>query len=183
MSESARAPGAAERWFVALNRFAVVLLMALMVALVFANVVTRYVFNYSIIWAEELSQYLMVWIAYIGAGLALREGRHVSVDIGQDLLPPAGRTALRFVVALLVLAFMATLTVLGVQFAQFAWDLETPVMQAPLGLAYAAVPVGAAIFCVHFLFFFRDFVLKRYHEPENLEPAEEVSLAPEEAGV
>ena len=183
MSESPRAPGAFERAFVGANRWAVIAMMAAMVALVFANVLTRYVLNYSIIWAEELSQYLMVWIAYIGAGLALREGRHVSVDIGQDALPPAGRTALRFVVAVLVLAFMATLTVLGVQFSQFAWDLETPVMQARLGLIYAAVPVGAALFCVHFLFFFRDYVLKRYHEPENLEPVEDVSLAPEQARV
>ena len=48
-------------------------MMAVMVALVFTNVVTRYVFGFSVTWAEEFSQYLMVWIAFVGAGLAWRQ--------------------------------------------------------------------------------------------------------------
>ena len=76
-----------ERAFVRVNQWLVVALMGSMAMLVFVNVITRYVFNFSIIWAEEFSQYLMIWIAYLGAGLALREGRHVAVEMLQDRCP------------------------------------------------------------------------------------------------
>ena len=68
--------GGFERWLVTANKGVVFFMMAVMTTLVFVNVVARYMFNYSIIWAEEISQYLMIWIAFLGAGLALREGRH-----------------------------------------------------------------------------------------------------------
>ena len=73
-----------------------------MAALVFLNVVTRYLFNNSIIWVEELTQYEMIWVAYLGAGLALREGRHVAVDTLRYL-----RTLLALAMAL----FLALLVV------------------------------------------------------------------------
>ena len=61
--------GRADREFKRANGALIVAMMAVMVALVFANVVGRYVFNRSFIWAEELSQYLMVWVTFLGAGL------------------------------------------------------------------------------------------------------------------
>lgn len=167
-----------ERALVRANRWLIVAMMAVMVALVFANVVGRYGFNRSIIWAEELSQYLMVWIAYLGAGLALREGRHVSVDILQDLLPEPLRRGLRMLVAAALLAFFATLVWLGLRYVELGWDQETPVMQIRTGIAYLAIPIGAALFVLHFLFFWRRFVDKRFDEVENLEPDDEAGGAP-----
>lgn len=161
-----------ERWVVLGNRAVIVAMMAAMVALVFANVVARYGFNYSIIWAEELSQYLMVWIAYLGAGLALREGRHVSVDILQNAVPSPLRAALRWLITLAVGAFMAAVAWLGFEFAAFTWIQETPVMQIPLGLVYLAVPLGAVLFLLHLLLFLRPFAAGRFDEPEPLEAEE-----------
>jgi len=178
--EPPRPPGAFERLFVAVNRVAIVAMMATMVALVFANVVARYFLNTSIVWAEELSQYLMVWIAFLGAGLALREGRHVSVDLLQEALPIGPRTGLRWGIALILAAFMCALVVLGFRFAEFAWDLETPIMQARLGIVYLAVPVGALVFLIHLLFIWRDYVARRFDEPENLEPPVPAVLATSE---
>ena len=123
-----------ERILLAANRGLIVGMMAAMVALVFANVVSRYVFNYSIIWAEELSQYLMVWITFLGAGLAMREGRHVSVQMLQDALPPRLVRGARISVEFIILGFLAALVVLGVMFVRFAWDQETPVMNIPTGI-------------------------------------------------
>lgn len=160
---------AAERVLLAGNRGLIIAMMATMVALVFTNVVCRYIFNFSIIWAEELSQYLMVWITFLGAGLAMREGRHVAVEMLQDALPqPLARTA-RLVVIIAILAFLATLVVLGVMFVNFAWDQETPVMNIPTGIPYLAVPIGAFLFFVHMMFVSGDFLHKRVETPESIE--------------
>lgn len=152
----------AERWFVRLNQWLIVVLMAVMAALVFANVVSRYVFNVSIIWVEELTQYQMIWITYLGAGLALREGRHVAVDILQDWLPAALRRLARALIWLAMALFLAALVYFGVQIAAFTWDQETPVMNIPTGIPYLAIPIGAAVFLLHLVLFARDFVERRF---------------------
>lgn len=147
-----------ERAFVWLNQGLVMLMMMAMAALVFTNVVTRYLFGFSLNWAEETSRYLMIWVAYLGAGLAMREGRHVAIEYLQGLLPPRLAPYARGVVALLILAFMVTLAVLGVQIAQFAWRQRTPVLGLPQGAVYLAIPIGAGLFVLHFLIVLRDYV-------------------------
>lgn len=163
---------------VRLNQWCIVALMGSMALLVFVNVVTRYVLNHSIIWVEEFTQYEMIWIAYLGAGLALREGRHVAVDTLQDLLPQRARHALRTAVALAMLVFMVVLVVLGFQIVAFTWNQETPVMNLPTGLPYLAVPIGAAGFALHLTLFWRGFVERRFEHPDDAtEAVDEEQLA------
>ncbi len=161
--------GTAERIFVVVNRWLIIAMMAAMVAMVFANVVSRYVWNYSYIWAEELSQYLMVWITFLGAGLALREGRHVAVELLQDQFPTRLKRAARALVIVLIIAFLAVLVFVGFQFASFAMEQETPVMQIPLGIPYLAVPLGALVLLAHIACIYRDYLAGRREEPESLE--------------
>jgi TRAP-type C4-dicarboxylate transport system permease small subunit len=157
----------AEAWLVKLNQWLVIALMGTMALLVFVNVVSRYVFNYSIIWVEELTQYQMIWIAYLGAGLALREGRHVAVDTLQDLLPAPLRRLVRLLIWLAIVAFLVTLTILGFQISAFTWNQETPVMNIPTGIPYLAIPIGAAVFLLHAILFGRDFVERRFEHWED----------------
>jgi TRAP-type C4-dicarboxylate transport system permease small subunit len=159
-------PGPVERAFVALNRWLVILLMGSMATLVFVNVIARYVFNDSIIWVEELTQYQMIWITYLGAGLALREGRHVAVDLFAEWLPQGLRRYVRVLVGLLMLAFLVTLAVLGFQIAAFTWNQETPVLNIPTGIPYLGIPIGASVMALHLVLFFRDFAASRWeHDP------------------
>ncbi len=160
---------ALERGFVLANQWVIILMMGTMALLVFVNVVTRYVFNFSIIWVEELTQYQMIWITYLGAGLALREGRHVAVEVFQDMLPPPLRRHVRYFVALAMLAFLVTLAVLGFRIAQFTWNQETPVMNIPTGIPYLGVPIGALVMALHLVLTLRAFAEKRY---EHADPHE-----------
>lgn len=158
-----------ERYLVAANRAIIFVMMAMMATLVFVNVVTRYGFNFSIIWAEEVSQYLMIWIAYLGAGLALREGRHVALEMFQDRLPTALSRRVRMAVGGLVLAFLGAVTVLGFRFVVFVWNQETPVLNISLGIPSLAIPIGTLLFALHLLFMFRDYAERRYAPGHILE--------------
>lgn len=157
-----------ELGFVRINQGLIVLLMASMAILVFANVVMRYVFNQSIFWVEEFTQIQMIWVAYLGAGLALREGRHVAVDMLQDLLPAWARKMMRQVIAVAMALFLATLFVLGLQIAEFTWAQETPAMGLPTGLPYLGIPIGAAAMLLHLLLFWRRFVAREFVPVEEL---------------
>jgi TRAP-type C4-dicarboxylate transport system permease small subunit len=154
--------GRFERYLVAFNRAIIFVMMAVMATLVFVNVIARYVLNFSIIWAEEVSQYLMIWIAYLGAGLALREGRHVALEMLHDRLSDALSRKLRMVVAALVLVFLGAVTVLGFQFAVFVWNQETPVLNISLGIPSLAIPIGALLFAVHLVLMFRSYADRKF---------------------
>lgn len=146
-----------ERGFVTANRWVVFAMMMAMATLVFVNVVCRYALGFSIIWAEEISQYLMIWIAFLGAGLALREGRHVALEMLQDRLPARVSRGLRAAIAALILIFLGAVTVLGFQFAAFVWSQETPVLNISLGIPSLAIPVGTLLFTVHLILMFRKY--------------------------
>src|SRR5512145_1734611 len=74
MTKRLQTLGVVEARLVSANRWLVITLMAAMAVLVFANVVSRYLLNYSIIWGEELTRCMMVWVGFLGAGLVLRLG-------------------------------------------------------------------------------------------------------------
>jgi TRAP-type transport system small permease protein len=164
------APGRAERAFVRANQALIVAMASVMVVLVIVNVFCRYVLNFSLVWAEEVSQYLMVWVAFLGAGLALRQGRHVAVEMLQDRLPGRARRVLRGVLFAAMLAFFVTVTVLGVQFAWFAHDMETPVLNISMAIPYAAVPIGSALAAAHLVLVARAYVAGEHEAAPNIEP-------------
>jgi len=159
----------AEQLLVWANRAAVIALMGSMAILVFVNVVSRYIFNHSIIWVEEVTQYEMIWVTYLGAGLALREGRHVALDSLQDLLPQSLRRMTRIIVWIGMFAFLIALTVLGFMMSAFTWEHETPVLNMRAGIPYLAIPIGALLFALHLVLIARDFIEKRFEHVEDLE--------------
>jgi TRAP-type C4-dicarboxylate transport system permease small subunit len=65
--------------------------LAVMVVLVFGNVVLRYGFNSGITISEELSRWLLVWLTFLGAIVALREHAHLGVDSFVRMLPASGK--------------------------------------------------------------------------------------------
>ena len=156
-----------ERLFVRLNQGAVVAMMMVMATVVFVNVVTRYALGFSLTWSEELARYLMIWVTYLGAGLAMREGRHVAIEYFQALLPGPLIPYFRAFVGLVILIFLGFVTVLGFQLSSFAWQQRTPVLELPQGLIYLAIPLGAVLFGLHLILIARDFVQKTPNEVEE----------------
>ena len=72
-------------------KVAIAICLAAMVVLVFGNVVLRYVFNSGIATSEELSRWLLVWLTFLGAIVALRQHAHLGVDTLIRMLPRRGR--------------------------------------------------------------------------------------------
>ena len=164
-----------EAVLVGANRWVVIALMAAMSVLVFSNVVSRYLFNHSFLWVEEISRYMMVWVGFIGSGLVLRYGAHIAVEAFQDVLPTRAAQATRaLVVVVLAITFVA-MTWLGVQYVRFAWDQETPVFNWNFGLIYLAIPIGSALMLIHLLCIARPYVIGRqFDKSETFNPEDAV---------
>lgn len=164
-----------EAGLVRANRWVVIALVAVMAVLVFANVVARYAFSYSFVWAEEVTRYMMVWVGFIGSGLVLRYGAHIAVEAFQDVLPARAAQATRALVVLILAISFAAMTWLGVQYVLFAWDQETPILNWNFGLVYLAVPLGSALMLVHLLCIARPYILARkFDQSETFNPEDAV---------
>lgn len=115
-----------------------VLGLALMVLMVFGNVVLRYGFNSGITMSEELSRWLFVWLTFLGAFVALHTRRHLGTDMLTSRLPRPARLVC-FVCARLLMLGVCVLMVQG------AWQqvlinrvTTSPVMEASVALFYAS---------------------------------------------
>jgi TRAP-type C4-dicarboxylate transport system permease small subunit len=147
-----------EQVLVSVNGAVIAGMLFVMFILVFTNVITRYVFGFSLNWAEEASRFLMIWVTYLGAGLAMREGRHSAITILQDVLPERLARYLRAIVALTIIAFMLALTILGFQYSRLAMDQTTAALRLPTGVVYLAVPIGAIGFVLHLIAGVREYL-------------------------
>lgn len=150
-----------DRALIALNRLVLAALLAAMALLVFGNVCARYLFNASFGWVEELTRYMMIWLAYLGAGLALRHGNHVAVMLMVEALPRVPALLLRTVSGLVMAGFLAALAWIGWEYAEFASRQRTPVLQWPTGAVYLAIPIGTALMALHLALGFRSFASGR----------------------
>lgn len=163
------------RVLLTVNRVVVAAALAAVFAIVFANVVGRYVFNNSFAWVEELARHLMIFGAFCGAGLALREGRLVALELLADIMPAPIGKAIRWFGVVVMLVFMGAMAWLGAEFAAFSWPKDTMSTGMSRGIPYLAIPIGCTIFLLHLVTFAPRYVDKRFeltdeHHDEDAEP-------------
>jgi len=83
----------------------IALILGLMTALTFANVVARYGFNSNILWALETTVFLFGWLVLLGASYAVKKSAHLGVDLVVEMLAPGPRRIMALTSAAICLAF------------------------------------------------------------------------------
>src|SRR5688572_14149374 len=100
--------------------------MALLLIVMVAQVVARYLFSASLIWAEEFCRYVLIWQTFILLGVAYRRGEFVALDIVPLLLPERVRLVLKLVMAVPILIFIAVIVWYGWRYAQVVQRQSIP---------------------------------------------------------
>jgi TRAP-type C4-dicarboxylate transport system permease small subunit len=112
--------------------------LALMVVMVFGNVVLRYGFNSGLMMSEELSRWLFVWMTFLGSVVAMRRHSHLGSDSLVQRLPLAGKKAC-FVAAHLLMLAMCVLMAKGTwEQVVINYGSTSPVMQVSMAWFYAS---------------------------------------------
>lgn len=119
-----------------------------MTAIVFVNVVFRYLFNDPIPGADELATLGFTWAVFLGAAAGVRQRLHIGIACVTNFLPPRARAAAALVVALLMAGLAALIGVYGTKLMLSGHFKRTPVLQWPYTWVYLAIPVGAALMLV-----------------------------------
>ena len=107
------------------------------------GVITRYITSQPAAWTGEVAGIAFAWLIFVGTAAGFKYGMHVTIDMLVRLLPATSRRLLMAAADLLVLAFLAVLLVLAVQFSIDAWTDPTSVLRLPRSTTYGSVVVGA----------------------------------------
>jgi TRAP-type C4-dicarboxylate transport system permease small subunit len=121
----------------------IVICLALMVLMVFGNVVMRYAFNSGISVSEELSRWLFLWLIFLGASVAVHEQAHMGSDMVVEMLPPKLQKVAVVVGQLLML--WVTWLILTGSLAQtrINWEVQAPVTEYSMAWVYSTGVVFA----------------------------------------
>ena len=125
--------------------FLMVICLALMVAMVFGNVVLRYGFNSGITVSEELSRWLFVWMTFLGAVVAVRNHGHLGTDMLVAKLPLAGKKACFIAAHLLMLAMCWLMAKGGWPQTVINYGTTSAVMEVSMAWFYASGVLFAAL--------------------------------------
>lgn len=113
-----------------------------MAVIVFLQFFTRYVLNNSLSWTEEIARYLLMWITFIGAAVAMRRGTHIAVEFAHVFLPAPAVRVLNFVIDVLVVGFVGLLCWFAIAIARRMQIQTMTVIEWPMSIVYGGIAVG-----------------------------------------
>jgi C4-dicarboxylate transporter DctQ subunit len=116
------------------------------------QVFTRYIFNYSFTWYEELGRYLGVFVAFLGASIGVRSGSHFAMDLFVTMLPRPWQQVLKCSTAILCGGFFLLVT-------WYSWKIvsrmhgfgtTSPTLGIPMYIAYLPIPFFSVVMGMRF---------------------------------
>lgn len=96
--------------------YMMVVLVFAFTALIFVQVVSRYVFNNTVTWSEQAGRYLFIWLVFLGLPILYRHGEHVGFTMVVEKMPRKVQSVIGIVVDLLVMMFAFFLLVQSIRF-------------------------------------------------------------------
>lgn len=131
--------------FIRLLEYIVATLLAGMVVVVFGNVVLRYVFNRTWAWSEEIARFMLVYLVFLGAIIAMYRRQHLGIDILYKIVPPKVQKLFRIISGLLVSLALIAMVDGGRTMVELGMTWPAPATRIPYGYINAVIPLSAAL--------------------------------------
>lgn len=132
-----------------LHGIAMSILLAGMVISIFYQVVSRYFFNFSLVWAEELARGFFVWMVFLGLSHVEKNDEPIKITVFRDAMPPSVKALITQAAQLLSFIFCVVYTIYGFNMFSFLIRTKQIVPGLRIGIAwfYLALPVGFLLTC------------------------------------
>jgi tripartite ATP-independent transporter DctM subunit len=124
------------------------ILVSVEILVLLAGVVSRYVFNQPLTWTDELASILFLWLAMLGAVIALRRDEHMRLGVLVALAPPRWRGRLETLAAMVVAVFVLEIILPAYNYFDAQWLITTPALEIHDGYRVGAIAVGAVLMMV-----------------------------------
>jgi TRAP-type C4-dicarboxylate transport system permease small subunit len=123
--------------------------LAAMAGIVFVNVFCRFALKFSLSWADEMAQVLMVWLTFLGAGAAMRDRMHYAFDYLVRSLPWRWQRIVKAGGHLLCIAMTLLLIYWSAKVSLLITDWVMPATGMPRSWVYAACPIGSTFLLLY----------------------------------
>lgn len=119
----------------------------------FVQVISRYIFNYSFTWYEELGRYLGVFIAFLGASVGVKTGSHFTMDLLVAKLGRPWQGRVRCATNGLCAFFFFTVAFYSWKIVarMVGYETTSPTMELPMYLVYLPIPVFSGVMGLRFV--------------------------------
>lgn len=118
-------------------------LLGVMTFVVLSGVFFRYVLGSALAWTEEVSKFLMIWMALMGAPVGLHLGTHVGIDALKAALKGRSHFSLLLLGQLIILSLLWVWIKEGIAMTMMARMQTASSVDLSLGWVYLAIPVGS----------------------------------------
>ena len=139
-----------------LMRICTALLTAGFTVLIFVTVLSRYIFNFSILFSQEVSKLLFIWSCFFAATIAYKQMAHIRFEFAESFLGKRGVLVTDVLIHLLSLVFFGVMFKESISFVRQIWETYFPLIGISQGWLYVSVLIASIIFLVHNLSFFFD---------------------------
>ena len=130
----------------------VTILLTLMILAAFSQIVLRNFFASGIDWGDALVRYLVVWVAFIGAAIATREGKHITIDVLSRWLTGRGSIAVQALACFLSAVICGLLTLAAIKFIWFEAQMGgTAFFTLPVWVPELILPVTFGLMTLRFV--------------------------------
>lgn len=134
--------GVLNHWLGRVARDVAAALIALMTIAVLAQVFFRYVLNDSLAWSEDTAILAAIWVAFLVAPWAYRQGGHVSIELFVSPLPERLFRLTRVIVNLLVLWLLWRFFAESLKYVESGWRMRANTIPMPVAWFRMIVPVS-----------------------------------------
>jgi TRAP-type C4-dicarboxylate transport system permease small subunit len=121
------------------------ILLATATALIFWQVVTRFILGDAAAWSEVLARGVVIWMVFLVAGAAFRLGAMIPLEFLRSVLPPNARRLVMIAVTGLTLLALAVLVWYGIQMTIRVRTQQIAMLNLPMSWFYSAIPIGALL--------------------------------------
>jgi TRAP-type transport system small permease protein len=133
-----------------------IVLVCLMVALcvdIFVGVFSRYVVGETMPWYDEVARYLFIWMAFIGAAVAVRRHAHFGINTVVARFSPEKQRRFRWIAWGLLATYAIVITIQGIRVMQGVSVQESPALGLSLAWVFLVVPVHGALILAYVIGF------------------------------
>lgn len=127
----------------------IAVLLMIMTVILFSQVIARYAMGTGLSWSEELVRYMCVWIIFLGATCATKDGSQISVTALEEMLKGLPKKILSIIQSILAVCYCVLLSWIGFTALEFAKVQKSPNMLLPMNLVYSVIPIAMIIMLIH----------------------------------
>jgi len=126
--------------------YAGTLCFILVTILLTVQVISRYVFNHSFTWVEEIATMMFVWMSYFGISAAITKRKHLRIDFLLELMPFKVKRAMLILCNVIFMVFCVYMTVVMLDLMEIALaGSKSPMLRIPYTIVYAIIPFNMVV--------------------------------------